>query len=365
MTALPAAGLPKAPLAQTFTLHVDAHAHNGEPWAFLHFFPDAIQVHSGDLIHAAWASTDTPHTATFVNTADPEAWRAQNQGPGGPFQVEVPDSQLGGDDGTTDINSSVLFPAPGGCGDQVTPCTFDGSSVVSSGFTLPNPVQAPSFLVKLTAPVGTYSLLCLIHPGMEIPIDVVPSSQHIPSPKSVQAEGNAQIDQSNRIDGTAADGQAQQVTVSSNGHGHNRWTINAGGFSNNVSANEYVNGGLTIHVGDQLTVVGNDEIHTATFPASAASSVPLITTQCEVPGPDIPAQSPLDCADPSQFQAAFNPVAIAPTPSNKLRDTTEFVNSGLLVTPLTATFVAKAPGVYSIVCLVHGPEMTTTVTVEN
>jgi hypothetical protein len=41
------------------------------------------------------------------------------------------------------------------------------------------------------------------------------------------------------------------------------------------------------------------------------------------------------------------------------------VNSGLLVAPGSATFVAKATGVYTMVCLVHGPEMQTTITVGN
>src|SRR5712692_7124594 len=158
LTALVAspAGARPAAKAQTFTVHLDAQAHNGEPWAFLKIFPDAIQVHSGDVIHAAWAGTDTPHTATFVNTSDPEGWRAQNQGPGGPFEVSVPDSQIGGDDQENVVNPSVLFPAPPGCGDP-TPCTFDGSSIVSSGVRFPSPA---GFLVTVAAPVGSYSLLC-------------------------------------------------------------------------------------------------------------------------------------------------------------------------------------------------------------
>ncbi len=362
--ATPAGARPAKTQSQTFTIHLDARAHAGEPWAFLKFFPNAIQVHGGDVIHAKWSGTDTPHTATLVNTDDPEGWRAQNQGPGGPYEVVVPDSQVGGDDDENVINPSVLFPSPPGCGDQITPCPFDGSSVVTSGVNFPNPGAQPSFAVQVTAPVGSYSLLCLLHPGMEIPVDVVPSDEHIRSPQEVAELAAQQAFQANRVDGVQADSLAQQVTVTAH-NGHSLWTISAGGFFANVTANEYVNSGLTVHVGDQVKVLGNFEIHTATFPATAADSVPFVTTQCEVPGPDTPANSPLDCADPSQFQAAFNPEAVTPTASNALRDPTEFVNSGLLVNPLTSTFVARVPGVYTMVCLVHGPEMTTTVTVEN
>lgn len=355
---------PAGATGQTFTVHLDAQPHGGEPWAFLKIFPDALQVHTGDVIHAAWDGTDTPHTATFVNTDDPEGWRAQNQGPGGLYEVSVPDAQLGGDDGTTDINSTVLFPAPGGCGDQITPCTFDGSGVVSSGLQNPNPVAQPSFAVQVTAPVGSYSLLCLLHPGMEIPVDVVPSDQHVPSPQEVRQLGSQQVAHANRVDGATADALAQQVQVTPKGNGHSLWTISAGGFFDNVTANEYVNAGLTVHVGDQVKVLGNFEIHTATFPATASDTVPFITTQCEAPGPDIPAQSPLDCAEPSLFQVVFNPQAVAPTASNLLRDPAEFVNAGLLASPGSFVFSARQPGTYTMVCLVHGPEMTTSVTVE-
>ncbi len=358
------AGAGAAPKAQTFTVHIDAQAHNGEPWAFLKFFPDAIQVHSGDVIHAAWAGTDTPHTATFVNTTDPEGWRAQNQGPGGPYEVSVPDTQIGGDDAENVINPSVLFPSQVGCGQKDNPCAFDATTVVSSGINFPVPGAQPGFLVKLTAPVGSYSLLCLLHPGMEIPVDVVPNQNPIPTPGDVQALGAAQADHANRVDGVQADALAQQVTVTTHGHGHNLWTISAGGFFDNVTANEYVNAGLTVHVGDQIQVNGNFEIHTATFPASAAATTLFTQGQCEVPGPDVPAQTPADCVGIGPFQVAFNTVAVAPTASNKLRDPTEFVNSGVLVNPLTTTFVAAKPGTYTMVCLVHGPEMTTTITVE-
>jgi hypothetical protein len=92
--------------------------------------------------------------------------------------------------------------------------------------------------------------------------------------------------------------------------------------------------------------------------------VPFIKPQCEVPGPDIPASSPGDCADPSQFELALNNQAIFPTDSNELSDPDAFVNSGLLAEPGSHTFVAVNPGTYSMVCLVHGPSMSTTVTVE-
>jgi plastocyanin len=237
--------------------------------------------------------------------------------------------------------------------------------VVSSGFLFSNPSAQPSFSVRVTAPVGHYSLLCLIHDGMQIPLDVVAAEQSIPSPAQVAAQAAREAARSNAVDAPKADAQAQQVQTAGIGGGHTRWSISAGGFYKQVSANEYVDAGLTLRVGDELRVNGLAEIHTATFPLSAAATVPFIVSQCEVPGPDVPATSPADCASPSQFQVALNTQAVAPTPANELQDPAAFVNGGLIATGQAATFRAVAPGTYTMVCLVHGPEMSTTITVKS
>ena len=68
---------------------------------------------------------------------------------------------------------------------------------------------------------------------------------------------------------------------------------------------------------------------------------------------------------PPQFRLAINNRALNPSKSNALIDPNKFRNSGLLPVPgASFTFVAKAPGTYSLVCLVHGPEMNTTITVQ-
>jgi plastocyanin len=359
----PLSAVPASASGSLYTVMVDAQPTPGEPWAFESYFPHAIKVHQGDTITAAWNGTDFPHTATFVNTTNPDAWRQHNQGPSGPYTVVVPDSAVGGDDNELVFNPSVLFPSSFGCGTAAIPCSFDGTSVVSSGVLFSNPSAQPSFSVQVNAPVGHYSLLCLLHPGMDIPVDVVSPDQSIPSPAQVSALGAKEAARANAVDAPKADAQAQQVTTSDIGGGHTRWTISAGGFYKQVSANEYPDNGLTIRVGDELQVNGTEEIHTATFPLSAASTVPFTVSQCEVPGPDIPATSPADCASPSQFQIALNNQAVAPTPSNELSDPGAFVNGGLITTGQSSIFRAVTPGTYTMVCLVHGPMMSTTITV--
>jgi hypothetical protein len=48
-------------------------------------------------------------------------------------------------------------------------------------------------------------------------------------------------------------------------------TIWAGGFWNQVSADEYPDRKIHLRVGDSLRVLGNFEIHTATFPKKSAA----------------------------------------------------------------------------------------------
>jgi plastocyanin len=362
--------MPVASAASTYRVQLDAKPPTHEPWTFLRFFPKAITVHQGDVIDAAWAGVGAPHTATLVPADDAEAWRATYQGPPGPqdpatypYAVQTLDTFVGGDDGDVILNPSVAAPSDPTCGGATAPCVFDGTGVVSSGFLSSNQVAEPSFDVQMDAPVGTYSFVCLVHPGMQETVHVVAPDATIPSPDDVAAKTAKQVRHAKRVYGEQADEQAQTVTEEALPHGHTRYSIWAGGFSHNVSADEFVDRGLTVNVGDKVRVNGNLEIHTATVPFSSVNKVPFIVTQCEQPGADAPATDPSSCADPTDFQVVFNAKALAPTSSNQLTRPSRFVNSGLLGFTQAYTFVAKAPGTYTFVCLVHGPSMTTRVTV--
>ncbi len=344
--------------AQTYTIKIDGQPPTGEPWAFLRFFPSsALSVHQGDVIDFSWDGTDTPHTATLVPAADAEAWRATNQGSGGAYASPIPESQVGGDDGEFIENPAEVFPSDPTCGTSASPCSFDGVNVTSSGFQFSNPAAQPSFSVSVDAPVGAYSFLCLLHPGMEVPLNVVAVSATVPTPDQVATKAAKQLKKAIKIDGAAADAQAQTVSVKQTTTGASRFLVSAGGFSNGTTANEYPDSPLRVHVGDKIRFSGTGEIHTTTFPKSAFKTTPFIFSVCEQPGADAPAQSPLDCSDPSKFQLVVNAKAIMPTTKRGLSDPTAFVNSGLLVPQVSFTFVAKRPGRYTFICLVHGPEM--------
>jgi plastocyanin len=360
-----AAAVPTAPALashspSTYRVQLDATPPPGEPWAFLLIFPAAITVHQGDVIDAAFASTDTPHTASFVPTSHANAWRQQNQAPGGPYDLFIPDLNTPSDEGGLILNPAIAGPSSPGCGTSSNPCAFDGVSIESSGIQFPNPGSPPSVFTQITAPPGSYSFLCLLHAGMQIPLNVVADGTAIPTPVQVAHRTQFQVGRAITRLAPVADARAQQVTVAPIGWGHIRWTISAGGFYKGASANEFINSGLSVHVGDKVHINGNFEIHTATVPASAAATVPFLIPECEGSSGD----TPPPCSDPSAFELAANPMALLPTAWNGLRNPNFFRNSGLLAGPSTGfTFVARAPGTYTMVCLVHGPEMSTTITV--
>jgi plastocyanin len=352
-----------------YRVQLDARPPVGEPWSFLRFFPRTLQVHQGDTVNAAWAGVGTPHTATLVPSGNANAWRATNQGPGGPqdpsqfpWALQVPDGTVGGDDNQIDINPAVAAPSDPSCGSSGNPCTFDGTGVVSSGFQFSSPGTQPQFFTNVTAPVGSYSFVCLLHPGMQLSLEVVSGSTSIPSPTQVADRTKRQVRHARTVDAPIADDLAQTVKRTPVGD-YTRLTIWAGGFWNQVSADEYPDRALRVHRGDRVRVLGNFEIHTATFPKSSAATVPFTMTQCEVTGPDTPATSPADCGAPTDFQVAFNSTALLPTAKDTLTSPSAFVNSGLVTWGTAHTFVAKQPGVYRFVCLVHGPQMSSTVRV--
>jgi plastocyanin len=350
---------PAGAVSQSFTVQVDGAPPTGEPWAFLRFFPStSLSVHQGDVVDFAFSATDTPHTATLTPDADPEQWRTTNQGASGQYGVEVPDSQFGGDDNSVVLNPLVGAPSDPTCGTSTNPCSFDASKVVTSGVQFPNPSQQPSFFVTVSAPVGSYSFLCLLHPGMEVSLTVAANSTSVPTPQQVSASAAKQLKHATKVDGTAADAMAQ--TISTTHHaGGTIVKLNAGGFSNNVSANEYPDAPVVVSVGDKIKFAGMPEIHTVTFPAATAAdpNYALLQSFCEQPGADAPAQSPADCSDPTKFETVFNPLAVGPTASLNLVKPKTVVNSGLLVPGVNGVFIAKKPGRYTFVCLVHGPEM--------
>src|SRR5947209_9471719 len=81
-----------------YKVQIDTFPPPGKFWEFTQFFPgDSLTVHQGDVIRTTWSGFEG-HTATFVPTTKPDAWRAVNEKFGGPFSIEQTDKSAGGDD---------------------------------------------------------------------------------------------------------------------------------------------------------------------------------------------------------------------------------------------------------------------------
>jgi len=120
----------------------------------LRFFPERVTIHVGDSVSWIWRTEETPHTVTFFGGKPaPEVVMPQPQANGPP---------------RLQLNPAVLAPA-GAAGD------WDGGSYLNSGFLQPMPHQpAPEFGVHFST-AGTFDYVCLLHPGMQGTIVVLPT----------------------------------------------------------------------------------------------------------------------------------------------------------------------------------------------
>ncbi len=357
-----------APGPQTYTVKIDAKPPHGEMWDFMHLFPDSLAVHQGDTIHFVWNGVEGPHTATLVNAARAHRWRTQHQGAGDNYQLFVPDTRFGGDDKGLIVNPTVASPSSPACGAPSTPCTYAGVGVLNSGIQFSDPTNQPSFDVTVdpSTPVGEYTVLCLLHAGMQMHLYVVAPGARIQSPGQVAADAQAEISHAKKVDGPAADAKAQRVRRQRMANGHVHWWIHAGGVVGGVTADEYLDRTLRVHRGDRITVRGSMEIHNLAFPLKRVKTRPFIKTVCEVSGPDQPATSPFDCAAPTDFRLDLNRKVTRHTSHRLVKG--KLRNSGILHSPHLVdgmafpfrqhfTFRAVHAGRFHGMCNVHGPRM--------
>jgi plastocyanin len=122
------------------------------------YFPENLRIHAGDTVE--WLSDF--HTVTFASNAQLDALRhrfvVKSTGPGGKPLYQ--------------INPAVFLPSnQSGCGTG-TPCVYAGG-YLNSGL-LQGTSKPAIFKVTFTKP-GMYHYGCLVHPGMEGNIDVLPA----------------------------------------------------------------------------------------------------------------------------------------------------------------------------------------------
>jgi plastocyanin len=246
---------------------------SGHNWSYDDFFPRTFSVHSQRVIEFKVLGF---HTATIL----PKGMTvAQDRNLHRIEKVDSDDTSRNAN-GTrkATLNLAPLLPTSTSCGSASDPCPFNGNSIVSSG--APMGPSGP-FYVKVTAPVGTYSFLCRIHPGMTGSLTVVSAGAHATTDAERSARVRAQI-RSDRRAGFAAEAAASRASVHRNADGTRTWLLTAGTGTAHTAVLEMLPRNVSIHKGDRVAwrTPEINEPHTVTFPMDLGTE---IQPKCELP----------------------------------------------------------------------------------
>ncbi|HXT87293.1 MAG TPA: plastocyanin/azurin family copper-binding protein [Verrucomicrobiae bacterium] len=224
----------------------------------LAFLPNEIWIHAGDSITWAWQS-DEIHTLTFLTAGQHVP----------PFQVGCP-------------------------GFVTSSATFDGSACV----TTPPMVKGQTFTVTFPK-AGSYKFECLVHQTMTGTVHVLDLSQPLPHSQKFYDDQAAKqrtalltdIDQKMKMDMSAGDDGMSVNVFPRTAHvtaGVGEINATPGGYQT-ASEVRFINGNLTIHVGETVEWSNHDplEPHTITFgfgnadPADIFDPTPNVTIDAD------------------------------------------------------------------------------------
>jgi plastocyanin len=344
----------------------------GHLWGFNDFFPRSLTVHTGQTVQFVLAGF---HTATLMPKGSSAVAELNANGVVTSDADDVTANP--GGQTHTQLRIPAILPTSQTCGTAKAPCSFTGAAVVSSGAPL-GPTTGP-FVVTINAPVGVYTLLCRIHPGMTATIRVAPASAPVTTAAALAAGVKRQV-AADVTAGLLAEKQGSVVSSSTLPDGHTLWMVNVGASSpaRHVTILEFLPGTLSVQPGDLVTWTSPavNEPHTVTFPGDLhTDQVPL----CEdaTTGTDTPARpTVIPPTGPFDFACGTRPgpadeVELAP--GNGVRTIASpatISDSGVLASaaaraaydlPASAAFSswtigvsASAPaGTYTFVCQIH------------
>ena len=270
-----------APVTPLFTITADraTAVPTGHKWSFNDFFPRTATIATGGTFQF---TNEGFHTATLL----PTSWSvAADNDVNGILAADIDDTALN-PNGTTKTVEQIpaVLPVPvQGCGTPDAPCVFDGTGVISMGAPLAGP-PAP-FVVTVTAPPGTYSFHCRVHPGMAGTLNVVAAgSAGVTTAASAEAEAATQA-AADIAAGLAAEAAASKAGQVKHADGTTTWTLTVGTSdpAGRVAVLDMLPRKITIKKGDTVVWRPRDrnEPHTVTFPKDLRTAmVPL----CEGPG---------------------------------------------------------------------------------
>jgi plastocyanin len=348
---------------------VDNASPAGHNFEYTDFFPrglpigesgSATRIRDGNTVAFKWGTApDGFHTATLLKEGvapGPTTWGADHP-------LVVPEATP--DEAGLQINPDVLRPSQVGCGFGPQPaCDFDGVHEVSSG-AIPT-ASGAQFRVKIFLDVSqptTIHFVCLIHPGMQGALTVLPNQTGAAPAGSTQAEldtAAAAQYASDTSGALAAESLANTKAVTNNGDGTHTITMTAGTAAAHVEVAEMLPTRVELRPGDKVKWVTSTaaDIHTVTFPKGAGSNgVDPLQVVCEGAGTtDTPApEGPptFGCASFAEFH--FVPQPQGPT---AIATTTTVATSGIIASPpapfpTNYTFSFPSTGTFAYQCRIH------------
>jgi plastocyanin len=292
------------------------------------FFQSRVTIHVGDSVQWVFSRrvvhtvTFLPQTATLERPDATHPYTGFNDAAGAPFWFNGQPS--------LEIPPENAFPQGG--------ATTDGTQYHTSG------LSAPAFApYKLTfTKAGTFDYLCMIHPGMEGDVRVLPASRSVPSAradrKARAKQLRAALKQAKRLGKFKPAGR----------------TVVAGHDRGSVSWFRFFPAKRTIHAGQtvRFRVSSASEIHTVMFgPAAYRAQIgkELVMVQPQPAGPP---------------RLQFNPLTFLPSdptlpPFTGTNHGNGFINTGVMDTnpdsapPPSADIRFTTPGTYQFECTVH------------
>jgi plastocyanin len=270
------------------------------------FLPSTLTINEGDTV--TWKPNAFVHTVSFLSGAQP------------PPPV-VPD-------GNQIVSNPVVDVPAGGP-------NYDGTGYANSGLM---PIVAQSFSLTFTKP-GTYSYICLLHPGMAGQVVVQAAGSAYPMTQA-QVDQQANTELYAKLAQGTQQLQSVQLTSQANADGTTSYTVVNGIGGNQSSVLRFLPVEVTVKAGDSIAFPVQDphEIHTVTFYNPAGEVPPFTVPQDQAGGP------------PKQVV-----IHAAPQGGTAVNDKGLY-NSGFLFPGQSYTFSFPNPGTYTYVCVVHAPE---------
>ena len=355
----------------TYLIGVDAAGPTGHNFEYVDFFPRGqvvpndppAVVGNGAVLDFRYnfGSLDGLHTATLLPFGETpgQAWAQQPLITGDESESAPPPNLV--------FNNDVLFQHPVSCGDAANPCVYTGAAEVNSG-ALPAFTPSADFFVKISLPTkkpATVRYVCLIHPGMQANLKVVPGAGSSPAAFASNAASQLAADTAG---GFAAESQANTSAVSPNGDGTNTVTMAAGAATQFVEVAEMLPWNVTVNRGDTVkwVTLTQKDPHTVSFPDLQEKYSPQDPVQPACEG----ATGDTAAAGPPDFGCGGSPVEFTvdlfPQGPTQISTATTMASSGIIATfgglPDRYSFSFPNQGTFSYQCRIHD-HMNGTITV--